>query len=221
MSTIAPTPPMVLPAEPPSSAPSLLSSGDKRTLFRGVPWETYRSLSEATGEGEHVRLAYDGKDLEIRTVGNIHEFIKEFAGIVVDAVATGLDVDFVACGETTWDAPPRGLQADLPTTSTPGRSTPGKRRCAARRTLPTIPIPTWPSKSTCPLLRTTGPQFTGNSVLPRSGALSGSNGSSSSNSRLTRPMPRSRKAASCEFAPMMSCAGERRVRRTGPNGSVA
>ncbi len=113
MSTITPTPSMPLPEEPTSAAPFIAIHGDKRTLFPGVPWETYRTLSEAIGEGEHVRLAYDGKDLEILTVGNIHEMVKGLTGDVVHEVAAALDVDYVACGETTWDAPPRGLQADL------------------------------------------------------------------------------------------------------------
>ncbi len=113
MSTITPTPPMGQPEEPTSSAPSIPIYGDKRMLFPGVPWETYRSLSEAIGESEHVRLTYDGKDLEILTVGNIHEMVKGLTTDILDAVAMGLDVDYVECGETTWDAPPRGLQADL------------------------------------------------------------------------------------------------------------
>jgi hypothetical protein len=34
-----------------------------------VGWQTYETLTEAIGEGQHVRLAYDGKDLEILTAG--------------------------------------------------------------------------------------------------------------------------------------------------------
>ena len=210
MSTIAPTPPMALPAEPTSSAPSIPIHGDKRTLFPSVPWETYRSLSEAIGEGEHVRLSYDGKDLEIMTVGNIHEMVKGLTGDVVDAVATGLDVDYVACGEATWDAPPGDSKLICPTTSMRGRSgSPGKRRRAARRTPTTIPVPIWRSKSTCPPLRTTGPQSTGTSPLLRCGDWSGWRKSLSSSSSRMAPMPRSRKADSCGSAPRMSCDGSK------------
>ena len=72
------------------------------------------SLSDAATEGEHVRLAYDGKDLEIVTTSNVHENLKVLAGRFVDAVASWSHIDFVGCGETTWKSvnAKRGLQAD-------------------------------------------------------------------------------------------------------------
>jgi Uma2 family endonuclease len=78
-----------------------------------VDWQTYNRLSEATVEGQHVRLIYDGKDLEIMVTGNVHERYKELLSRIVNAVATGLDLDYVGCGQTTWKTVIRGLEADL------------------------------------------------------------------------------------------------------------
>ena len=63
---------------------------------------TYNQLSEATGEGQHVRLIYDGKDLEIMVTGYVHEYLKELLGTIVRAVIMGRDLDSVGSGETTW-----------------------------------------------------------------------------------------------------------------------
>ena len=84
---------MTIPAHP-AFAP--IEGGDQRTVFRGVDWHTYNQLSEATGEGQHIRLIYDGKDLEIMVIGNIHEYFKELLSKIVNAVTMGLDLDYVA-----------------------------------------------------------------------------------------------------------------------------
>jgi Uma2 family endonuclease len=104
MSTITST-------QPTATQPTALPG--QRIVFRGVGRDVYRSLSEATSEGEHVRLAYDGEDLEIMVTSHIHENSKELAGKFVSAVTAWLRIDCVSCGEATWETPERGLQADL------------------------------------------------------------------------------------------------------------
>jgi Uma2 family endonuclease len=105
---------MTMPAgQAPSPAPVSIQGGDLRTVFRGVDWHSYNQLSEATGEGQHVRLNYDGKDLEIMVTGNVHERYKELLGMIVRAVIMGRDLDCVSCGQTTWKTVIRGLEADL------------------------------------------------------------------------------------------------------------
>ncbi len=114
MSTITPPEPMTMPAGPaPSSAFVVVQDGDQRTVFPGVDWHTYQQLSEATGESPPFRLIYDGKDLEIMVTGNIHERYKDWLGKIVNAVTMGLDLDYEACGQTTWKTEIRGLEADL------------------------------------------------------------------------------------------------------------
>jgi Uma2 family endonuclease len=89
-------------------------AGERRIVIRGVPWEIYDRLSDAVGEGQHVWLTYDGKDLEIMTTGNIHEYFKDFLGQFVSEVATELRIPHNPAGETTWKRPEleRGLEAD-------------------------------------------------------------------------------------------------------------
>jgi hypothetical protein len=53
--------------------------GDQRIAIHGITWELYDRLSRAIGEGQHIRLAYDGKDLEIMTMGRVHEDFKELS----------------------------------------------------------------------------------------------------------------------------------------------
>ncbi len=114
MSTITPTEPMTIAAGPAGTAAAVpISGGDLRRVFRKVDWHTYNQLSEATGEGQHVRLLYDGKDLEIMVTGNLHERYKELLGAIVRAVTMGRDLDYVSCGQTTWKTEIRGLEADL------------------------------------------------------------------------------------------------------------
>ena len=114
MSTFTPTEPMTMPAAP-SAARALvrIEGGDQRTVFRGVDWCTYKQLSEATGESCPIRLIYDGKDLEIMVIGNVHEYYKDLLIKFVNAVTMGLDLDYVSCGQTTWTTVIRGLEADL------------------------------------------------------------------------------------------------------------
>jgi Uma2 family endonuclease len=114
MATVAPTQPTALPDEAASPPPSVPIGGDQRTVFRGVGRHVYDALSEAQSEPQHLRLAYDGTDLEIiMVVSYVHEHRKELLSKIVNAVTSGLDIDYLSCGETTWNTEQRGLQADL------------------------------------------------------------------------------------------------------------
>jgi Uma2 family endonuclease len=88
--------------------------GERRIVIRGVDWEIYDKLSDAVGEGQHVRMAYDGKDLEIMTTSRVHEHFKDRLGLFVNEVATELKIPLTCGGETTWKRPElsRGLEAD-------------------------------------------------------------------------------------------------------------
>jgi Uma2 family endonuclease len=83
-------------------------------VFRGVDWDIYDRLSDAAGERQTVRLAYDGRDLEIMTVGRVHEYFKGLLDLFVNEVATELAIPLRGGGETTWKRPEllRGLEAD-------------------------------------------------------------------------------------------------------------
>jgi Uma2 family endonuclease len=97
-----------------SVPPRPYDNGDQRIVIQGVDWDVYDCLSEAIGEGQHVRLAYDGEDLEIMTAGYPHERYKEMLGKIVAAVSRAKGIPRKTAGETTWKRLEieRGLQAD-------------------------------------------------------------------------------------------------------------
>jgi Uma2 family endonuclease len=103
------------PAAPSSSDGLGPGAGDQRIVIPGVGWHVYECLSEAIGEWQHIRLAYDGEDLEIMTAGYPHERYKDLLGKIVAAVTQALNIDRGTCGETTWKRAEtnRGIQADL------------------------------------------------------------------------------------------------------------
>jgi Uma2 family endonuclease len=115
MSTFTSVSPAILPVDPASFPPPVPAYGDHCIVFRDMAWDIYDALSDAAREGEHVRLAYDGKDLEIMTTGNVHENLKVRVGRFVDAVVLWSKISVASCGETTWKSAnaKRGLQADL------------------------------------------------------------------------------------------------------------
>jgi hypothetical protein len=119
MSTIANPPrPEKAPRQP---AAAVTDFGDQRIVIRGVGRHVYDVMDEAIGEGQHIRLAYDGKDLELMTTSHLHEFFKELLNEIVSAIVEALEIDCIAVGETTWKTEDmgRGLQADLSSTSIP------------------------------------------------------------------------------------------------------
>jgi Uma2 family endonuclease len=104
---------MMPPAGPSLFLPSLPPLGDGSIVFRGVDWHTYNQLSESLGDGQHVHLIYDGKDLEIMVISHVHEILKGRASKIVNAVAMGRRVNYVDSGQATWKTTERGLEADL------------------------------------------------------------------------------------------------------------
>lgn len=91
------------------------SSGDQRIVIRGVDRTLYNLLDRAIGEDQHIRLIYDGKDLELMTTGYLHERFKELFGRLMRAIMLALDLEFEAAGQATWktEEAARGLESDL------------------------------------------------------------------------------------------------------------
>ena len=87
---------------------------EQRIVIRDVCWRLYDHLSDAIGEGQHIYLAYDGRDLELMTKGWTHEDYKELFSWFVTFVTSELRIRSRAAGETTWKRPEieRGLEAD-------------------------------------------------------------------------------------------------------------
>lgn len=85
-----------------------------RMVVRGVDWAYYKRVLELVGERRGIRLAYDGKDLEIMSPGPVHEDYGRFAGYFVELVALELLIPFRAMASTPWERPEldRGIEAD-------------------------------------------------------------------------------------------------------------
>jgi Uma2 family endonuclease len=113
VTTITPTQPSTM-AERVRTSTFARDVGDQRITIRGLDWFLYDRLSDAIGEGQHIRLAYDGKDLEIMTTGRLHEDYKGLFGRLINAVTFELGIPSSDAGETTWKRPEvaRGLEAD-------------------------------------------------------------------------------------------------------------
>jgi Uma2 family endonuclease len=101
----------------PNAAPSRKPSAaaEERGVVRGASWDLYDRLTDAMGESGAVKVAYDGKDMEIMVVGPIHERRKELLSLFVHEVSFGLQVDCDGYGSTTWKRPEldRGIESDL------------------------------------------------------------------------------------------------------------
>ena len=80
-----------------------------------MTWHVYETLVDSIGEGQHVHLAYDGKDLEIMTTGYRHEDYKALFNRLMNEVTVELDISCMDAGQTTWKRPhvERGIEADL------------------------------------------------------------------------------------------------------------
>jgi Uma2 family endonuclease len=91
-----------------------VQTGEQRIVIRGVNWHVYETLVDSIGEGQHVRVAYDGKDMEIMTTGYVHEEYKTRFGRFMSAITMELDILCNDAGETTWKRPnvDRGIEAD-------------------------------------------------------------------------------------------------------------
>ena len=102
MSTVTRSKPSSLPADLRVPPPLVR---ERRIVIRGVDWEIYDRLFDAVGEGQHVRLAYDGKDLEIMTTGYPHQYFKDLLGLFVSEVATELAILATAAARPPGSVP--------------------------------------------------------------------------------------------------------------------
>ena len=168
------TPPQSIEPSPtpeisPRSIPSLeelyalTSEPDHRVVIRGVDWAFYEQLVDSIPEGTHLRVDFDGKDVEILAPSPLHDGDKKLVGQFVEAIAQELEIPYKSAGSTAW----RRLDVAAgwnPTNATfstslswQGSPEPGR---GDRRRSPTIPILTLASRSTSLRQRSIGPEST-------------------------------------------------------------
>ncbi len=76
---------------------------DKRVVIADVTWDCYESLVEQIGESRNCRVAYDGKDIEMMTLGPFHERQKSLLDWFIMIVAAELKIEPPkSMGSTTW-----------------------------------------------------------------------------------------------------------------------
>jgi Uma2 family endonuclease len=100
------------PAPPANASP--VKQDEQRIVIRGLNWNLYDQLSDAIGEDQHVRLAYDGRNLEIMRTSYLHEHFNELLGKIAATVSRVLSIPRKQAGETAWKRAElaRGIQAD-------------------------------------------------------------------------------------------------------------
>jgi len=87
---------------------------ETRIGFTGVGFDVYERLIRATPARTAIRMAYDGKDLEIMVKGPVHDHYGRLLDRLITAVTDVLGIRSQPMGETTWIRPDieRGLEAD-------------------------------------------------------------------------------------------------------------
>jgi Uma2 family endonuclease len=110
--TESPMPP-ISPSVPTLDELERLAPGES-TVFRGVDWNFYERVSEIVGERPRIRIAYDGRDLEIMPASPLHEDDAWFGASVIQVVAEELRIPWKPMESTTWKraAIKRGIEAD-------------------------------------------------------------------------------------------------------------
>ena len=146
--------------------------GETRIRFAGVGFDVYESLIRATPPRTVVRMAFDGKDLEIMVKGPVHDNYGRLLDRFITAIAAALGISHRGLGETTWIRPEleRGLEADQCYVFDPAKLTVVHELLAPERTTSRpIPTPTWPWRSTSRVPRRTGRASTRRFRCPSSG----------------------------------------------------
>jgi Uma2 family endonuclease len=85
----------------------------QRFVLHGVSWQTYLDLSDSP-ENEHVRMTYDGGELELMTLSRQHEQYARFLEYLVRVWAEETGATIAACGSMTVrrEALDRGFEPD-------------------------------------------------------------------------------------------------------------
>jgi Uma2 family endonuclease len=98
-------------------SPNLLDAipPDKRVVILDVTWDDYESLVDQIGEARNCRVAFDGKDIEMMTLGPFHERKKSLLDWFIMIVAGELKIERQPMGSTTWKRKKlaRAIESDL------------------------------------------------------------------------------------------------------------
>ena len=80
-------------------------AGETRILVPSLTFDQYATFVGWLREGSHLRVAYDGKDMELMVPGLNHDDYAELLDTFFKAVAGGLGVRYKPMRTTTWIRP--------------------------------------------------------------------------------------------------------------------
>jgi Uma2 family endonuclease len=97
-----------------SVSTTLPAGAERRIRIPGMSFKAYETWVQALPERSPVRMAFDGRSLEIMVKGPVHEDFRGLLGRFAEDVAGELGIPAIGLGETTWKRPEleRGLEAD-------------------------------------------------------------------------------------------------------------
>jgi len=86
-----------------------------RFVVPGVSWRVYKTLVEDLSASSPIRVAYDGRNMELMVRGPMHHRHAKWIDRLIMAIADELEVPIEDLGETTWqrEQADRGSEADL------------------------------------------------------------------------------------------------------------
>ena len=81
----------------------------------GVSWRAYKALVDELSASSPIRIAYDGRNMELMVRGPMHHRHAKWIDRVITAIADELEIAIEDLGETTWqrEEAGRGIEADL------------------------------------------------------------------------------------------------------------
>jgi Uma2 family endonuclease len=88
---------------------------DTRIVAVGVTWDDYENLVNEAGDARNCRIAFDGNDIEMMTLGPWHESEKSLLEAFIAIVAGELKIERRPMGSTTWKRKnlKRAIESDL------------------------------------------------------------------------------------------------------------
>jgi Uma2 family endonuclease len=87
---------------------------DTRVVIHDVTWDVYEGFVDSIGEGENCRVAFNGKDIEMMSIGPFHDLLKSRIDAFIAIVAGELAIEREVVGSTTWKRKrvKRGIESD-------------------------------------------------------------------------------------------------------------
>lgn len=94
--------------------PEVVPAGETRILIPNLAFKQYATFVSWLPEGSHLRVAFDGRNMELMSPGPKHDELADLLETFFKAVADGLGVRYKPQRTTTWIRPEveRGLEAD-------------------------------------------------------------------------------------------------------------